>query len=454
MNRLNKRKIQRDPLTEIRELIAKRDWSSLKELLTKRPVADIADLLSDLDKPERVLLFRCLPRTLGAEVFAYLETTDQDSLLKELTDEETRSLIQNLAPDDRTALLSELPAEVTQKLLTLLDPEELKEARELLGYPEESVGRLMTPDYVSLRPDWTVSQAMEEIRRTAQSRETINVLYVTDAASRLVGVVSLRQIVLSQPGEKVRGIMRSPAISISAFEDREKAAKLMERYDLLALPVVDSQGVLVGIVTADDVLEVAQEETTEDFHKGAGISPLKVSLKEATVQLLYKNRVTWLLGLVLVYLLSGNIISLFEGTIAKMVPLVFFLPLLIDSAGNAGAQSATLMVRALATGDVKARDWARVVLREVALALALGAIMGAIVWGVAAIRVSAQVGIIAGISMVLVVLASCVIGVAIPFILSKLGWDPAAASSPLVTSVADILGVIVYFSVARWWLGI
>jgi len=451
---MSKRQVGRKPLAKINDLIVKRDWAGLRELLTSLPVADIADILSDLDKTERVLLFRCLPRTLGAEVFAYLETSDQDALLKDLTDEETRGLMKNLAPDDRTALLSELPAEVTQKLLTFLDGDDLREARQLLGYPEESVGRLMTPDYVAIRPDWTVSQAMEEIRRTAQDRETINVLYVTDQASRLVGAVSLRQIVLGQPGERVRGIMRSPAISISAFEDREEAARLMERYDLMALPVVDSQGLLVGIVTADDVFEVAQEETTEDFHKGAGISPLRVSLKDATVGLLYKNRITWLLGLVLVYLLSAGIISRFEGTIAKVVSLVLFLPLLIDSAGNAGSQSATLMVRALATGDVEARDWAQVVLREVTLALALGAAMGAIVWGVAAFLVDFQVGVVVGMSMVLAVLASCIIGVAIPFILSKFALDPAAASSPLVTSVADILGVLVYFSVAKWWFGI
>lgn len=443
-----------DDLAEVKDLVSGRRWSKLKDFLTARPVADIADLLSGLEKPERVIVFRCLPRTLGAEVFAYLEPDDQNELLRELTDEESRSLVRNLAPDDRTALLSELPAEVTQKLLTLLDPEELNEARQLLGYPEESVGRLMTPDYVAVHPEWTVSQAMEEIRRTARSRETINVLYVIDLASRLIGVVSLRRIVLGKPEDKVRGLMRSPAISISAFEDRENAAKLMERYDLLALPVVDSQGVLLGIVTADDVLEVAREETTEDFHKGAGVSPLRVSLKEATVRLLYKNRVVWLLGLAAVYLLSGNIMSLFEETIARTVSLVFFLPVLIDSAGNAGAQSATLMVRALATGDVRVKDWARVVLREVLLALTLGATMGILVWTVAAFRVDARVGLVAGVSMILVVLLSCVIGVGIPFLLGRLGWDPAAASSPLVTSVADILGVLVYFSVARLWLGI
>jgi len=441
-------------IPEVKDLIEKRDWARIRELLTRRPVADVAELLVDLEKPDRVMVFRSLPRALAAEVFAYFETYEQDAFLGELTDEETRLLMDDLAPDDRTSLLEELPAEVTQRLLSYLSGDDLKEARLLLGYPEESIGRLMTTDYVSVRPEWTVNQAMEHIRTAGRDSETINAIYVTDAGARLLGAVSLRQIVLGNPDDKIRGIMRAPAISISAFQDREKATGLMQRYDLSVLPVADSQGVLIGIVTADDVFGIAQDETTEDFHKAAGVAPLRVCLKDANPRLLYRSRIVWLLGLVVIYLISGNIMSRFADTIAKVVPLVFFLPLLIDSAGNAGAQSATLMVRALAMGDVSPRDWGRVVVRETALALALGATMGAAVWAVVAYRTGLEIGIVAGVSMVIVVLVACLVGILIPFTLSRFGLDPAAASSPFVTSVADILGVLVYFSMARWVMGI
>lgn len=439
---------------EVKSLIEKRDWAQLKVLAAKWPIADVAELLIDLDKPDRVMLYRSLPRMLAAEVFAYFDSPEQDAFLRDLSDEETRHVMAHLAPDDRTALLEELPAEVTQRLLSLLSPEDLKEARQLLGYPEESIGRLMTPEYVSVRPEWTVSRTMEEIRNRGRDSETINAIYVTDLAYRLVGAVALRDVVLGNPADKVRGIMRTPALSICAFEDREEAARLMERYALWVLPVVDSQGILVGIVTGDDVFEMAQQETTEDFHKGAGVKPLHASLKEAKPSVLYKSRIMWLLLLVGVYLLSGSIMSRYEDIIAKVVPLVFFMPLLIDSAGNAGSQSATLMVRALAMGDVDSSDWARVIGREVGLSLALGATMGVTVWAVAAFRTDPMIGIIAGVSMVIVVLIASLVGVAIPFVLNKFGMDPAAASSPFVTSVADIMGVLVYFTMAKWVLKI
>lgn len=439
---------------EVKDLIEKRDWQKLRELATKWAIADVALLLQDLEKADRVVFYRSLPRPLAAEVFAFLESHEQDAFLADLTDEEARNIMENLAPDDRTALLEELPAEVTQRLLSFLSPEDLRQARQLLGYPEESVGRLMTPDYVAVKPELTVSETMEEIRKKGKDSETINAIYVTDPVNRLIGSVALRQVVLGNPTDRIRGVMRAPAISASAFDDREEAAKLMSRYSLPVLPVVDSQGVLVGIVTGDDVFEVAQEETTEDFHKAAGVAPLHVSLKDAKARLLYKNRVVWLLILVGVYLVSGTIMSRYEEIIAKVVPLVFFLPLLIDSAGNAGAQSATLMVRALATGDVEPRDWVRVVIREVGLSLALGITMGLTVWAVASFRTGSAIGIVAGGSMVICVLIACLVGIAIPFALNKFGLDPAAASSPFVTSVADILGVLVYFSMAKAVLGL
>ncbi len=442
----------KDFTPEVQELIKTRNWSALRSMTSRWPVAEVADLVLELPKTERVLLFRALSRTLAAEVFAYFEAIDQDALLGELTGEETRHLMANLRPDDRTALLEELPAEVTQRLLAFLSPNDLLEARELLGYPEESVGRLMTPDYVSIRPEWDAAKAMEHIRKAGRERETVDVLYVTDPASRLLGVVSLRQLVLGNPQDSVRGIMRSPAVSASAFMDREEASKIMERYDISVLPVIDSGGLLVGIVTGDDVLEVVQEEATEDFHKSAAVAPFGVGLLDAKFSLLYKSRVGWLLGLVLVYLLSGAIVASFETAISEIVALVFFLPLITDCAGNAGAQSATLMVRALAMGDVEPKDWTNVLLREIGVALALSLTMSAAVWAVGTLKLGMGIAVVASLSMLIVVTTSCILGVAIPSIMDRVGLDSAAASSPLVTSIADILGVLIYFSVAARYL--
>lgn len=437
---------------EIKELIAQRNWSALKEYVSNWHAPEMADLLLDLDKPDRVLLYRLLPRTLAVDIFSYFDTSDQDAFLEELTDDETRHLLANLPPDDRTALLEELPGQVTQKLLNLLSPEDLKEARKLLGYPEESIGRLMTPDYVAIRPQWTVGQSMQHLRKKGKDSETINAIYVTNSMWKLIGVVSLRQMVLANLEDTIESIMRTNPIYLSAFDDREEAARTMERYDLFVLPVTDSHGVLVGIVTADDVFDVAQEEATEDFHKGAAVAPLKVSIKDATINLLYRNRIGWLLILVFVNLISGGILARFEETIAAVVPLVFFLPLLIASGGNAGSQSATLMVRALAMGDIKIRDWASLLLKEIGVAIFIGGTLSIAVWGLGIYRGGFGVGIVVAMSMLIVVVISSIIGMSVPFLLSKLKMDPAAASSPLITSVADIIGVIVYFTLATWYL--
>lgn len=438
----------------VKDMIGHRDWVSLRKHVVKWPIAEIADFLSELDKPDRVLLFRVLPRYVATEVFSYLEAFEQDELLKELTDEETRHIIANLAPDDRTELLEELPAQITTRLFDLLRPEDLKEARWLLGYPEKSIGRLMTPDYVAVLPDWTVEQALIYVRKRGKDSETVNMVYVKDNQGMLLGAVSLRQLVLDSPATLIKDIMRTSTVSVKAFDDRLKAAELMERYGLWVLPVIDSQGALVGIVTGDDVFEVAREETTEDFHKGAGVAPIRVSLNDASPMLLYKNRIVWLLALVTVYLLSGRIMASFEETIATAVSLVFFLPLIIDCAGNAGSQSAVLMVRAIGVGDVTASDWGEVLIRELGVSAMLGAIMGITVSVVGAASVGLDVAVVVGLTMLITVVITCLLGAMIPFLLSKIGWDPASASSPLVTSIADIFGVLIYFFTAKWYLGV
>lgn len=439
---------------EIRELIEARDWAALREAMSQWRVPDIADLLSELDKEHRVLLFRALPRDVAADVFAEFDGPDREALLRDLTDEETRQIIEGLSPDDRTAILEELPGQVTQRLLNLLSPEELQKARFLLGYPEGSVGRLMTPDYVAVRPFWTVEMAMDHIRKMGRQVETVNVVYVTDRLWHLVGVVSLRQLVLAQPTDLISSIMTTPAVSLSAFADREESLRTMNKYGLFVLPVVDSSGVLVGLVTGDDILEVATEEATEDFHKGAGVSPLRVGFGDASIGLLYKSRIGWLMALIIMNLITAGVIARYEHAISKVMALVFFMPLIIGCGGNAGAQAATLVIRDLATGDAEYKDVFKLVLKELAVSLMLGLTISLIIWGPGVLQGGKAVGWVVAMSSVTVVALSGILGIATPMLLGRLGFDPAASSSPLITSLIDILGVIVYFAIASRYLGV
>jgi magnesium transporter len=436
---------------QITRLMESEDWKSVSEIMSTSHVSDIAEFLSKLGKPERLLVFRELSPTLLAEVFSYLEIHQQYELLESLNDKEVKNLLADMAPDDRIGLLEDLPSESAQRVIKLLSAEDLAESQSLLNYPESSAGRLMTPDYFTVKANWTVGYALETIRKKGHDRETVSTVYVTENR-KLVGVVTLHQLVLDDPKTSVRDIMRSPAISVSALADQEAVADVMGRYDLSVTPVVNTEGALVGIITADDIFEASKEETTEDFQKGAAVSPLKTSVKTASPLRLYLNRIFWLLALMGVYLISGNIMSRFEHIISEAVPLVFFLPLLIDSAGNAGSQSATLMVRALGIGDVKLKDWAFVFFRELGLSLTMGLAMGLVVVGIGAVNSGIKIAMIVGISMVLNVVITCLIGVLIPFALERLKLDPASASSPLVTSVADIVGVLIYFSIASWFL--
>lgn len=439
---------------EIRELIEARDWAALRDHMSQWRIPDIADLIAELDKEYRVLLFRSLPRSIAAAVFSYFDSSDQKALLLDLTDEETRHIMAGLHPDDRTALLEELPGQMTQKLLNLLSPEDLKEARQLLGYPEDSVGRLMTPDYVAVRGEWTVAEAMEHIRKKGRETETINVAYVTDRSWHLIGAVSLRHLVLTNPSDLVSSIMTTPAVSLSAFADREEAARAMDKYSLFVLPVVDSDGILVGIVTGDDVFELVSKEATEDFHKGAGVKPLRVGFGDASIGLLYKSRIGWLMTLIFMDLIAAGVIARFEHAISKVVALVFFLPLLIGCGGNAGAQAATLVIRDLATGDAEYKDWLYLVLKEAGISLMLGVTVSLVVWGPSVLQGGPPIGVVVALSGVAIVTISSVMGIATPMLLGRLGFDPAASSSPLITSLADILGVIIYFSIASWYLKI
>jgi len=436
----------------ILQLIEERKWTDLRDVLEDWPPPEVADLLLHLRKEDRVLLFRALPRDLATDLFSYLELEQQDDLLRDLSDEETRHLLADLPPDDRTHLLEELPGQATQRMLNLLSPDDLKEARWLLGYPEDSAGRLMTPDYVAVHPEWTVRQAIEHIRAHGRDSETINRIFVIDARWHLIDDIELRRFILAPPDALVEDLMDRAVVSVSAFADREEAVTIIRRYDQFVLPVVDSGGVLVGIVTVDDVLDVQEQEATEDFHKVGSVGPIRISIRDAAVGFLYRRRIGWLMVLVFMNIFSGAGIAAFEDTIAASVALVFFLPLLIDSGGNAGSQSATLMVRALATGDVRMKDWFGLLGKELGVALMLGVTMAIAVSFISYFR-APDIMLVVAMTMTIIVVWGSLIGMSLPFILTKVGRDPATASAPLITSLADISGVLIYFSIASWHLG-
>lgn len=438
---------------EIKELIEARNWKGLRACLSDWDAPEIAELLLDEDKPDRVFIFRALPRPLSAEVFSYLEPEHQDEFLRDLTDQETRHLLAILPPDDRTALLEELPGQVTRRLMNLLDPVDLKEARQLLGYPEESVGRLMTPDYVSIRPDWNISRVLEHARKMGKDSETINMIYVTKDKGQLLDEIKLRRLILADPEETVESLMNYSVASLSAFDDREEAVRVMQQYDLVALPVVDSDGVLIGIVTVDDVLDVAEEEATEDMQKGASVAPLRMSYHRANIWTLYIKRVGWLVALVFVNLISSGIIASYEKVISSAIALSMFIPLLIGSGGNTGSQSATLMIRALVTDDVRLDQWASTLFKELLVGTLLGVSLGLLSWALGVYRVGYQIGLIVGLTMLAIIVVSNIVGMLLPFILGKFKMDPAIASSPLIATLSDATGLFIYFNIAVWILG-
>jgi magnesium transporter len=330
-----------------------------------------------------------------------------------------------------------------------LPHEKLKEVQLLLGYPIESVGRLMRPDYVAIRQDWTVQQALNYLRSLRQDSSRLNTLFVVDEHNQLKDALHIRKLALtSDPNTTVESLMDHRVISIHALEDREKAVTVMQHYDLNSLPVTDGDGVLVGMVTVDDILDVAEAETTEDFHKMGSVGVINLNINEAGIGLLYRKRIGWLLLLVFVNIFAGLAIAHFEDMIAAVVALVFFLPLIIGSSGNAGSQAATLMVRSMATGDVHLKDWGRLMLKELSVAGALGLTMGVAISLIGFFKGGEELAMVVGLSMIAVVLFGSLMGMSMPFLLSKLKIDPATASGPLITSIADILGILIYFSIA------
>jgi magnesium transporter len=433
---------------EVERLIVSGQFKQLSASLKDWADPELADLMGVLNPKHQILVFRLLVRQQAANVFAYFEPEHQDRILRALTDVDTRALLANLSPDDRTALLDELPAAVTKRLMQLLSPEDLAESRQLLGYPDDSVGRMMNPDYIRVRAEWTVEQALAHIRKFARDSEVFNILYVTDGQGVLVDVLRMRRLILAPLNTVLGELLNYRFFSLSAYDDQEFAVEQIQRYDVNALPVVDSDGVLLGIVTVDDLFDVAEEEATEDIQKGAAVSPLETNYSSAVSLLLFKKRIGWLIILIFVNLLSAAVISNYLDYLQAYVALVLFMPLVIASGGNTGAQSATLMVRALAVGDLKFNGWIKVLAKELKVGAMLALAMGLLAFLLGIYRSEARIALTVGLSMFFAVFFANMIGALLPLMLKKFKIDPAAASSPLVTSIMDTVGLQIYFTMA------
>lgn len=445
---------------ELDELIDKRDFSQLRTILAGFPPADIAEILADLEPPRRALLLRILPKEVAGHAFEHLTVLAQERTLEQLGEAEVAEILNALPADDRTALLEELPSRMTQRLLGLLTPEKRRVAAQLLGYPENSVGRRMTPDYVAIGHDWTVGDVLAHLRRLGQERHppALDQLYVVDSAGRLVDCVRLQRLVVAEPSEPVSSRLEGRAVSLAATDDQEAAVAAFRKYDATVLPVLDSTGVLLGVVTVDDVLDVAEAESTEDIQKLGGQEALHAPYLDIGLFSMVQKRAGWLALLFLGEMLTASAMGHFEDEIERAAVLAMFVPLIISSGGNSGSQATSLLIRSLALGEVRLRDWWRVLRRELAAGLMLGttvAVLGTariLLWqglhlydyGPYFGRLAATVAC----SLVSVVLFGSLAGAMLPFILRALRLDPATASAPLVATLVDVTGLVIYFTIA------
>ena len=442
---------------ELVELIRKRDFNQLREILCAFAAPDLAEIFVDLKPDDEAVLLRLLPRELAAEVFEYLPLEDQEQALQALGTEDVARILNDIAPDDRTALLEELPSKVTQKLLSLLNPEERKIATDLLGYPKNSVGRRMTPDYVAIDQNWIVSQVFVHLRLEERKREAMNQLYVTDNKGHLVDYVRLRNLVVAPPQMSVLELLEHQQIFLRATDDQETAVAAFKKYGVTMLPVVDSKDALVGVVTVDDVLDVAEKEATEDIQKLGGVEALDAPYLNVGMLSMIKKRAGWLAVLFVGEMFTATAMGYFEDEIAKAVVLALFVPLIISSGGNAGSQATSLIIRAMAVRDIALSDWWRVMRRELVAGLTLGCVLASIalvrillwphkelVYGPHYVLIAMTVAL----SLIGVVLFGSVAGSMLPFALRRMGFDPAVASAPFVATLVDVTGLVIYFTIA------
>lgn len=437
-----------DDLEKIKELLQARKYTQLKELFAQTNEADVAAIFEELNEKELPLVFRLLGKEEAAEVFAYMEHDTQTTLVNSMTDKELEQILDDLFLDDTVDMIEEMPANVVARILRHTDPKTRKQINELLKYPKDSAGSMMTVEYVNIKKNMTVGEAITRIRKMASDSETVYTVYVTENR-KLIGLVTVKDLLISQDEERIEDIMETNIITLSTSDDQEDVAKMFNKYGFLAFPVVDKEDRLVGIITVDDAMEVLQDENTEDITRMAAITSAEDTYFKTSIFKHAKNRIAWLLVLMLSSTLTGTILTSYEKAFAAVPLLVSFIPMLMDTGGNCGAQSSTLIIRGIALDEIVFKDIFKVIFKEFGVSILVGSIL-AVVNGIRIYIMyrSAQLAIVVACSLAMTVMLAKFIGGVLPLTAKKIGLDPALMASPLITTVVDTCSILVYFKIA------
>ncbi len=441
---------------EIRDLLNKGQYTKLRQLIQELNNADMADYLEEMEESEVIKIFRILPKDMAADVFSYLEIDQQQSIITSLSDKDAARIIDNMMSDDAKELMEEMPANVVKRLIANTRPDTRQAINHLMRYPEDSAGSIMTVEYVDLKENQTVAEAIERIRKVGLDSETINICYVLDAKRTLVGTVALRYLLLSEPDAVIGEMMHRNVISLHTLMDQEEVARQFKKYEFTAMPVVDNENRLVGIITVDDVVDILEEETTEDIEKMAAMVPSDKPYLKTSVFETFKKRIPWLLLLMISATFTGGIITSFENALSRYVVLTAYIPMLMDTGGNAGGQASATIIRGLSLDEVEFGDWWIVVWREIRTAVLCGVALA--VCNFAKLMLFDRVGILVAfvvcVTMMLAVIVAKIVGSMLPMIAKKIGMDPAVMASPFITTIVDAISLLIYFRVASIVLGI
>lgn len=434
----------------IRELLDSKQYTRLRQMLSELNDADIAALLEEMEEQDMLKVFRILPKDLAADVFSYMDVDNQQFIITSLSDRDAANIVDNLMADDAADLMEEMPANVVKKILANASPETRRDINHLLRYPEDSAGSIMTVEYVDLKENLTVDEAIARIRKIGVDSETINICYVLDSRRKLVGTVALRYLLLSQPDEVISDIMHENVISISTMMDQEEVARQFQKYDFTAMPVVDNENRLVGIITVDDIVDILQEEATEDIEKMAAIVPSDKPYMKTGVLETWKKRIPWLLLLMVSATFTGRIIASYESALSACMVLSTFIPMLMDTGGNAGSQASVSIIRGISLDEIRFYDLPGVIWKEARVALLCGITLSAANFVKLMLfdRVAVQVAFVICITLVVTVFVAKIVGCSLPMLAKKIGFDPAVMASPFITTIVDALSLVIYFQIA------
>ncbi len=443
-------------IKRLQELIEQKAYAEFRKEVLELNEADVASVVTELNEAEQLKIFRILPKNIAADVFSYLPIETQQDILVSLTDKEASGIIENLYADDAADLLEEMPANVVHRLLALTSPETRRDINQLLQYPEDSAGSIMTVEYIDLKEETTVAQAIEKIRTTGIDKETINNCFVLDRARHLIGIVTLRKLLLSGPEELVQDVMTDNVISVKTLTDQEEVSRIVMKYDFTVVPVVDSENRMVGIVTVDDVVDIIEQEATEDIEKVAAITPTDKPYMRTGVLETFWKRIPWLMFLMLSAAFTGSIITSFESALAKQVVLTAFIPMLMGTGGNAGGQASVTIIRGLSLDEIRYRDIFRVLWKEFRVAICCGIVLAGVNFAKLLFldQVGIMVAVVVSLSLVATVVIAKLMGCSLPVLAKRIGVDPAVMASPFITTIVDTLSLVIYFKIATVLLGI